>query len=34
MADPRRVDHSDEPGIILNTEFYGETEVCLDVSVL
>jgi len=34
MADSRRVDHSDEPGVVLDTEFYWETEICLNVSIL
>jgi len=33
MKDSRRIDHPDEPGIILNTEFYWETEICLSVSL-
>jgi hypothetical protein len=34
IGDSRRVDHPDEPGIILDTEFYRETKICLGVSLL
>jgi hypothetical protein len=34
MGDSRRIDHPHEPGIILDTEFYWETEICLGVSLL
>jgi hypothetical protein len=34
IRDSRRVDHPDEPGVVLDTEFYWETEICLCVSLL
>jgi hypothetical protein len=34
MGDSRRIDHPDEPGVVLDTEFYWETEICLGVSLL
>jgi hypothetical protein len=34
IRDSRRVDHPDKPGVVLDTEFYWETEICLLVSLL
>ena len=34
MGNSRRVDHPDEPGIVLNPEFYWEAKICLSVSLL
>ena len=34
VGDSRRVNHPNKPGIVLNPEFYWETEICLGVSLL